>query len=211
MRWRHGAALLFVVLLFGSVTAANYVFERSVIKGVGYRDFEIIGQTEKGYSGQKFVERTYGSGSFDARTEFELDVVYDSVNYTQDAYFEYFPTSYQTGTYDQKWVDKTCVMNYDVGGVVTEAYSHAESLQKSTEIRTVGNGTNHSLGVQLSSRVIGVAHIGWVSRDAELRRSRHMELGRSVEDLTGVFSIEKLIELTNCSGNGTRVDWLPCL
>ncbi|NLX38099.1 MAG: hypothetical protein GXY73_01085, partial [Methanothrix sp.] len=43
-------------------------------------------------------------------------------------------------------------------------------------------------------------------------KGRHYEWGRSVEDLTGVFSIEKFIQLW---GNGTcgavQVDWLPCI
>lgn len=211
MRRRTGAALLLAIMLIGSAAAANYIFERSVIKGVGYRSHELVGQTAQGYAGQKFAERISGSGNFDDRTEFELDVSGNYINFTQDASFDYFPVSYQTGTFDRKWTDKICVINYDAGAVVTESYTDAESLQKSTEVRTIGNDSARMTEVQLSSNVIGVAHIGWLSRETETNsKGRYVELGRSVEDLTGVFSIEKYIQLSNCSGNGTRVDWLPC-
>jgi len=69
-----GAVLISILVLLGSATAANYVFERSVIQGVGYRSHELVGQTGQGQSGQKIVERIRGSGNFYDRTEFELDV-----------------------------------------------------------------------------------------------------------------------------------------
>jgi hypothetical protein len=61
--------------------------------------------------------------------------------------------------------------------------------------------------------VIGVAHIGWISRDPNVNvKGRHNEWGRSVEDLTGVFSIEKFIQLWGNSTCGAiSVDWLPCV
>ncbi len=196
-----------------SVLAADYVFERSVIKGVGYRSHELYGQTSSGYFGQKLTERISGSGSFYDSTEFELDVRGNSINFTQDAEFEYFPVSYQTGTYDQKWKDVLCVRNYDAGAVVTEAYSQAEHLQKSTEVRTVGNETRNALEVQLSSQVIGVAHIGWVSRETKPNeKGRYLEIGRSVEDLTGTFNIDKYIQLLlNSTDSEQTTDWIPCV
>jgi len=137
------------------------------------------------------------------------------------------PISYQTGTYDQKWVEKLCVQNYKIGAVLTEMYTHAEHLQKTTEVKTrlyenwdflnVG-GTPCCTGVleaNLNSNVIGVAHIGWISRDPEADiqlKGRHAEYGRNVEDLTGVFSIEKFIQLWGNSTCGAiSVDWLPCV
>jgi hypothetical protein len=107
-------------------------------------------------------------------------------------------------------------------------YSHAEHLQKTTEVKTRGYGfdvdgvdatcVNCCTGVleaNLNSNVIGVAHIGWLSRDplAENNlKGRHAEYGRSVEDLTGVFSIEKFIQLWGNSTCGAiSVDWLPCV
>ena len=71
------------------------------------------------------------------------------------------------------------------------------------------------LEANLNSNVIGVAHIGWISRDPmadNQLKGRHAEYGRSVEDLTGVFSIEKFIQLWGNSTCGAiSVDWLPCV
>ena len=159
----------------------------------------------------------------------------DYINFTKEAEFEYMPVSYQTGTYDQKWVEKLCVQNYRIGAVLTEMYTHAEHLQKTTEVKTRGYGLviNDSpspgygsangcppcctgvLEANLNSNVIGVAHIGWLSRDPQADnqlKGRHAEYGRSVEDLTGVFSIEKFIQLWGNSTCGAiSVDWLPCV
>ncbi|OPX79056.1 MAG: hypothetical protein A4E45_00913 [Methanosaeta sp. PtaB.Bin039] len=151
------------------------------------------------------------------------------------------PVSYQTGTYDQKWIEKLCVQNYRIGAVLTEMYTHAEHLQKKTEVKTrlygfcpfPACGREHTdeegeawrtlpaacctgvLEANLNAQVIGVAHIGWMSRDPEpspLVKGRHIEYGRSVEDLTGVFSIEKFVQLWGNSTCGAiSVDWLPCM
>jgi hypothetical protein len=158
----------------------------------------------------------------------------DYINFTSEQELEYMPVSYQTGTYDQKWVDKLCVQNYKIGAVLTEMYTHAEHLQKTTEVKTRGYGllkSNDSgeytdangtppcctgvLEANINSNVIGVAHIGWISRDPSADsqlKGRHAEYGRSVEDLTGVFSIEKFIQLWGNSTCGAiSVDWLPCV
>ncbi|HPS92093.1 MAG TPA: hypothetical protein PKV33_08045 [Methanothrix sp.] len=166
----------------------------------------------------------------------------DYINYTAEQEQEYMPVSYQTGTYDQKWTDKLCVQNYRIGAAMTEMYTHAEHLQRSSEIKTRGYSDNNTsiyfkatsanamrywavryppvpcctgvLEANLNSNVIGVAHIGWISRDPnadDKLRGRHAEYGRSVEDLTGVFSIEKFIQLWGNSTCGAiSVNWLPC-
>ena len=139
---------------------------------------------------------------------------------------------------------------YKIGAVLTEMYTHAEHLQKTTEVKTRGygmvandavfgdtpNGDGIPIGplvgymenangcpacctgvleANLNSNVIGVAHIGWLSRDPSADnqlKGRHAEYGRSVEDLTGVFSIEKFIQLWGNSTCGAiSVDWLPCV
>jgi hypothetical protein len=103
-------------------------------------------------------------------------------------------------------------------------------LQKTTEVKTRLYGSiwpelpdfinNNAcctgvLEANLNSNVIGVAHIGWISRDPMADpqlKGRHPEYGRSVEDLTGVFSIEKFIQLWGNSTCGAiSVDWLPCV
>jgi len=273
------------ISLVGMAASANYMYEKASVKGVGYKNVEMIVSTQTGFNGQKLVEKESGSGNvITEKTELEaerqlerfkglqrlggtqtngdsqLDGAWvpigfpfplctwptgtlcpmDYINFTKEAEFEYMPVSYQTGTYDQKWVEKLCVQNYRIGAVLTEMYTHAEHLQKTTEVKTRGYGsdvfpyitgnpaTNNGiffgscppcctgvLEANLNSNVIGVAHIGWISRDPEADpqlKGRHAEYGRSVEDLTGVFSIEKFIQLWGNSTCGAiSVDWLPCV
>jgi hypothetical protein len=250
------------------------MYEKASVKGVGYKNVEMIISTQTGFNGQKLVEKESGSGNvITERTELEAErqlerfrgfiddefpipigawvpigflsypgcdwptgtaCPMDYINFTKEAEFEYMPVSYQTGTYDQKWVEKLCVQNYRIGAVLTEMYTHAEHLQKTTEVKTRGYGSarlvdnpdNGNDGIcpacctgvleaNLNSNVIGVAHIGWISRDPladPQLKGRHAEYGRSVEDLTGVFSIEKFIQLWGNSTCGAiSVDWLPCV
>ncbi len=235
-------AVLIIVAMaaVGMAGAANYMYEKASVKGVGYKNVEMIIQTQSGFHGQKLVEKESGSGNVILeRTELEAErqltaeglqmpCIYpntcamDYINFTKEAEFEYMPVSYQTGTYDQKWVEKLCVQNYRIGAVLTEMYTHAEHLQKTTEVKTRGyqnicvdNCCTGVLEANLNSNVIGVAHIGWLSRDPEpnrLLKGRHAEYGRSVEDLTGVFAIQKFIQLWGNSTCGAiSVDWLPCV
>jgi hypothetical protein len=246
------------VVLVGAAGAANYMYEKASIKGVGYKNVEMIISTQWGFSGAKLVEKESGSGNvITEKTELEAErelakdghplffdpdkginlpcyELYptgipemDYINFTKEAEFEYMPVSYQTGTYDQKWLEKLCVQNYMIGAVMTEMYTHAEHLQKTTEVKTRmyetldfldAGGIPCCTGVleaNLNSNVIGVAHIGWISRDPLAEKNlkgRHAEYGRSVEDLTGVFSIEKFVQLWGNSTCGAiSVDWLPCV
>ena len=142
-----------VMALVGMAGAANYMYEKSSVKGVGYRSLEMIISTQNGFNGQKLVEKQSGSGNvITSRIELEaerqptnLDCAWptgsapmDYINFTSEQELEYMPVSYQTGTYDQKWVDKLCVQNYKIGAVLTEMYTHAEHLQKTTEVKTRG-------------------------------------------------------------------------
>jgi hypothetical protein len=252
MRKIIAVLVIIAIALIGMAGAANYMYEKASVKGVGYKNVEMIISTQWGFMGQKLVEKESGSGNvITERTELEAErqlnhsgmrigdtgttkcafptgqvCPMDYINFTKEAEFEYMPVSYQTGTYDQKWVEKLCVQNYRIGAVLTEMYTHAEHLQKTTEVKTRGYGwatnaptcTNCCTGVleaNLNSNVIGVAHIGWISRDPlpdVNLKGRHAEYGRSVEDLTGVFSIEKFIQLWGNSTCGSiSVDWLPCV
>ena len=263
MRKMIAVLVIIAMAVVGMAGAANYMYEKASVKGVGYKNVEMIISTQTGFNGQKLVEKESGSGNvITERTELEaerqlkrdytpigldadgniictwptgVECPMDYINFTKEAEFEYMPVSYQTGTYDQKWVEKLCVQNYRIGAVLTEMYTHAEHLQKTTEVKTRGYGLtkNYSedgkyddangcppcctgvLEANLNSNVIGVAHIGWLSRDPvadSQLKGRHAEYGRSVEDLTGVFSIEKFIQLWGNSTCGAiSVDWLPCV
>ena len=54
----------------------------------------------------------------------------DYINFTKEAEFEYMPVSYQTGTYDQKWIEKLCVQNYRIGAVLTEMYTMLSTCKR---------------------------------------------------------------------------------
>jgi len=250
MRKLIAVLVIIAMAVVGMAGAANYMYEKASVKGVGYKNVEMIISTQYGFEGQKLVEKESGSGNvITERTELEAErqlkhgyiasigdgtcdfptgneCPMDYINFTKEAEFEYMPVSYQTGTYDQKWVEKLCVQNYRIGAVLTEMYTHAEHLQKTTEVKTRGYGNwtastrcpaccTGVLEANLNSNVIGVAHIGWISRDPMAEKNlkgRHAEYGRSVEDLTGVFSIEKFIQLWGNSTCGAiSVDWLPCV
>jgi hypothetical protein len=247
MRKLIAVLVIVAMAVVGMAGAANYMYEKASVKGVGYKNVEMIISTQYGFMGQKLVEKESGSGNvITERTELEAErqlnhdgttiggttclfptgqlCPMDYINFTKEAEFEYMPVSYQTGTYDQKWVEKLCVQNYRIGAVLTEMYTHAEHLQKTTEVKTRGYSTTGNvcspcctgvLEANLNSNVIGVAHIGWISRDPSADnqlKGRHAEYGRSVEDLTGVFSIEKFIQLWGNSTCGAiSVDWLPCV
>jgi hypothetical protein len=131
--------------------------------------------------------------------------------------------------------DILTVKNYDTGASLTEAYTDIEHLERNTQVNTGAYGTQSSasdangtdagsnsfrpagnqasgLEASINSNVIGKAHIAWQSIDPNVSsKGRHQLLGRSVEDLTGVFSIEKFIQLWSDSRPGEiSVDWLPC-
>jgi len=188
--------------------AANYIYEETSVKGVGYKSVEIIISPHYSFNGQKLVKMESCTGN----------IIIDET-------------------------ELMCVQNYRKGSMLTEMYSHVEHLQKTTKVMTsrcdnasylmISNPENEGypyqnvskdgcqpcytgvLEANLNSKVIGVAHIGWISRDPESEKNlkgKHAEYGRSVEDLTGVFSIEKFIQLWGNSTCGAiSVDWLPCV
>jgi hypothetical protein len=131
--------------------------------------------------------------------------------------------------------DILTVKNYDTGASLTETYTDIEHLERNTQVNTGAYGTESDapdanvadagsrdfspavnpaggLVASINSNVIGKAYIAWQSFDPSISgKGRHQLLGRSVEELTGVFSIEKFIQLWSGSRPGEiSVDWLPC-
>jgi hypothetical protein len=141
------------------------------------------------------------------------------------------PLAYTVAMNNAGQNDILTVKNYDTGASMTEAYSDVEHLNRNTQVRTgsyaadttvadssgadagcPGCGSGGGLEASINSNVIGKAHIAWQSVDPSVSdHGRHPLIGRSVEDLTGVFSIEKFIQLWSDSRPGEiSVDWLPC-
>lgn len=132
------------------------------------------------------------------------------------------PASFYRAMAGMKTQDILCVKNYDAGASITEAYTDFEHLEKETEVTSRSYNTsyderdytpgNASLEAHIDSSVIGKAHVAWQSRDPEPdSMGRHATYSRSMDDMTGVFNIEKFIQLWSNSTLGyTRLDWLPC-
>ena len=60
--------------LVGMAGAANYMYEKSSVKGVGYRSLEMVISTQNGFNGQKLVEKQSGSGNvITSRIELEAE------------------------------------------------------------------------------------------------------------------------------------------
>jgi hypothetical protein len=127
------------------------------------------------------------------------------------------PMSFYKSMNNQKYRDVLSVKNYDAGASVTESYSDAEHLEKQTEVKTASYGAGCPAGgtleASINSNVIGKAHIAWESVDPVADgKGHHAVLGRSIEDLVGVFSIQKFIQLwSNSTPGEISVDWMPCI
>ena len=134
--------------------------------------------------------------------------------------FEEMPMSFYTYMQNDELRDVLFVKNYEAGTSLTEAYNNIEKLDRNTEVNTRSYGPDASCSIagqgsleaSISSNVIGQAHIAWQSADTMPdSKGRHRLLGGSVEDLTGVFSVEEFIQLwSNSSPGQVSVDWLPC-
>ena len=132
------------------------------------------------------------------------------------------PDSFYKAMSNMRTENTICVKNYDAGASFTESYRDFEHLERETEIESRSYNTsnnqsdltsgNASLEVRVRSNVQGKAHIAWQSRDIlPDRMGRHATYSRASEDLTGVFNIEKFIQLwSNSTLGGVSTDWLPC-
>jgi hypothetical protein len=122
------------------------------------------------------------------------------------------PVGFYGGVADQKWESKLCVQNYDTGESFTEVYSDAEHLEMSTKVKT--SNSEEGGGIELPSTPMSLdapTSPGgrWTQADSH---GRHAEWGRSVEDLVGVFNIEKFVLLwSNSTCGEISTDWMPCV
>jgi hypothetical protein len=141
------------------------------------------------------------------------------------------PLDYVASINNLQQMDILSIRNYDTGASMTEVYTDVEKLSTNTQVNTRSYGTdafekdaigkdqtcpncgsNGGLVASIDSNVIGKAHIAWQSVDAGIAmKGRRPLIGRSIMDLSGVFSIEKFIQLWAGSQPGEiSVDWLPC-
>ena len=132
------------------------------------------------------------------------------------------PDSFYKAMSNMRTENTICVKNYDAGASFTESYRDFEHLERETEIESRSYNTsrnqsdltsgNASLEVRVRANVQGKAHIAWQSRDIlPDKMGRHATYSRASEDLTGVFNIEKFLQLwSNSTLGAVSTDWLPC-
>ena len=74
MRKMIAVLVIIAMAVVGMAGAANYMYEKASVKGVGYKNVEMIISTQSGFMGQKLVEKESGSGNvITERTELEAE------------------------------------------------------------------------------------------------------------------------------------------
>src|SRR5512136_2202957 len=78
--------VIIAMALVGMAGAANYMYEKASVKGVGYKNVEMIVSTQSGFNGAKLVEKESGSGNvITERTELEAERQLHPLNQLADA------------------------------------------------------------------------------------------------------------------------------
>ena len=232
--------------VIGSAAAATNIWVESNVKGVGFLNSEYEVDTEYGIAnGIEMQELESGSGLV-TKQKWTLEVnpmgnIYNCANgnlkedgckaclegLIEEKEFdvEYFPITYQNHSYDQKWMEKKCVKNYDLGAVTDANFVQCEKLQKKESVVTYGDGVemdqewlNHSQPVELeagtpslvqtvSADVLGISHIGFAAKDP---KQHHHTIAYGKEETIGQFQIEKTIEIKLTCKDYQIGDWLGC-
>ncbi len=74
MRKLIAVLVIIAMAVVATAGAANYMYEKASVKGVGYKNVEMIVSTQTGFNGQKLVEKESGSGNvITERTELEAE------------------------------------------------------------------------------------------------------------------------------------------
>ena len=229
-----------LICVIGSAAAASYIWVESNVKGVGHLNSEYEVDTEHGIAtGIEMQELEAGSGLV-TKQKWTLEVnplvddeCVEGLIEEKEFDVEYFPITYQNHSYDQKWMEKKCVKNYDIGAVTDANFIQCEKLQKKETVVTYGDGVetdgdnrwdwwpwnNGNGGYELdegpelslmqtvSADVLGISHIGFAAKDPG---NNHHTIAYGKEETIGQFNIEKTIEIKlNCSTDQIG-DWLGC-
>jgi hypothetical protein len=241
-----------LISVIGSAAAATNVWVESNVKGVGHLTSEYEVDTEYGIAnGVEMQELESGSGLVTKQT-WTLEVNPKGTNVTsgitgvcleglieeKEFDVEYFPITYQNHSYDQKWMEKKCVKNYDLGAVTDANFIQCEKLQKKESVVTYGDGVSMDWTwdadkqmkfgsgdppelVQTVSLEAGtpslvqtvsadVLGISHIGFAAKDPTEHHHTIAYGREETIGQFQIDKTIEIKlNCS-TGQIGDWLGC-
>nr|CBH37031.1 secreted protein [uncultured archaeon] len=229
-----------LICVIGSAAAATNIWVESNVRGVGHLTSEYEVDTEYGLAnGIEMQELESGSGLV-TKQKWTLEVNPIGIEYDTGAEVcleglieekefdvEYFPITYQNHSYDQKWMEKKCVKNYDLGAVTDANFIQCEKLQKKESVVTFGNGVEMdqvwpipanktyvtlaagtpSIVQTVSADVLGISHIGFAAKDPN---QHHHTIAYGREETIGQFSIEKTIEIKSTCLEPQIGDWLGC-
>ena len=224
------AAMVIVGLIgtIGSAAAAQYVYVESNVKGVGWKNVDYTVDTQPGVaSGIEMRELESGSGivtaqkwTLEVNKEVDTSICAEALEEHKIFDVEYFPITYQNLSYDQKWLEKKCVKNYEIGAVTDAFFDMCERLEKEetvvtytgfeidgvTPITPVANAPR-SLTQTVTADVLGRSHIGFTAKEST---GNHRTIALGVEETVGDFHIEKTIDIRdNCTADMVG-DWLGC-
>ena len=135
--------------------AQNFT-EHSWVFVNGYMEESRVLQTQKGFSGQKIVLGTRGSGMATRTIDSEVyrDSNMEEASLTISANYDYKPYTPPLTQSDLR--NALCAKNYEVGSVISETYLIDKDLIKDTKIYQ-----NDSFSVyDISSEIQGTAKIG---------------------------------------------------
>ena len=115
MRKLIAVLVIIAMAVVGMAGAANYMYEKASVKGVGYKNVEMIISTQTGFKGQKLVEKESGSGNvITERTELEAERQLNRDSATAIGWCEHAPgqpalhAPWTTSTSPRKLSSSTC-------------------------------------------------------------------------------------------------------
>jgi hypothetical protein len=228
-----------LIVAIGSAVAANYVWVESNLKGVGWKNVDYTVDTRPGVaSGVEMRELESGSGIVTAQKwTLEVNMV-NPYTWCADCFckegleehkifdVEYFPITYQNLSYDQKWLEKKCVKNYEIGAVTDAFFDMCERLEKEETVATYtgyesaygghappwydyddAESPDAALTQTVTADVLGRSHIGFAAKEAG---GNHRTIAMGVEETVGDFHIEKTIDIRETCNESMVGDWLGC-
>ena len=216
-----------LICVIGSAAAADYIWVESNVKGIGYKNAEYEVQTRAGLSdGIKMQELESGTGlvtkqkwTLEVNPEVKTGICAEGIIETKEFDVEYFPFTYQNHSYDQKWMEKKCVKNYEIGAVTDANFVQCEKLQKKESVETytgldvdgatIGPASlaPKSLVQTVSADLLGISHIGFAAKDPD---DQHHTIAYGKEETIGQFNIQKTIEIRETCDVDLIGDWLGC-
>ncbi len=148
------------VMLSPAAAVPQNLTEHSWVYSQGTINEMRIYQSEKGYSGQKLVMGTSGTGtvsrSISAQVYGGYEDGYNEIMANEWGVYQNKPSRYSAPITASELKNALCAKNYEVGSVYSESYSEISDLIKDT---TIGQTDQNSV-YNIHSEVEGTAKVG---------------------------------------------------